>query len=136
MRGEFCSEFHPGCLVASTPSLRGPRDPQVNRLAGFLAVVSAALWAVRVLRRVRLFATPWTVARQAPPSMGFSRQEHRSGLPFPPPGDLPDPVIEPASPVSPALQEDSLSAEPWGSSWPDSWVGHYSTTKEIFKKET
>ena len=52
---------------------------------------------------VRHFATLWTVARQAPPSMGFSRQEHWGGLPFPPPGDLPDPEIEPASLRSPAL---------------------------------
>ena len=48
------------------------------------------------LSRVRLFATPWTAAHQAPLSMGFSRQEHWSGLPFPPPGHLPDPGIEPA----------------------------------------
>ena len=46
------------------------------------------------LSRVRLFATPWTVAYQASPSMGFSRQEYWSGLPFPSPGDLPDPGIE------------------------------------------
>ena len=58
--------------------------------------------------------TPWTVARQAPPSMGFSRQEYWSGLPFPPPGDLPNPGIEPTSPVSPALPADSLPAEPLG----------------------
>ena len=45
---------------------------------------------VKSLSRVRLFATPWTVAHQAPPSMGFSRQEHWSGVPFPSPGDLPD----------------------------------------------
>ena len=44
--------------------------------------------------RVQLFVTPWTVADQAPPSMGFSRQEYWSGLPFPSPGDLPDPGIE------------------------------------------
>ena len=49
--------------------------------------------------------TPWTVARQAPLSMGFSRQEHWSGLPFPSPGDLPDSGIQPASPI---LQVDSL----------------------------
>ena len=55
-------------------------------------------------------ATPWTVARQAPPSMGFSRQEYWSGLP---PGDLPNPGIEPRSP---ALQADSLSLEPRGKS--------------------
>ena len=54
--------------------------------------------------RVWLFAIPWTVARQAPLSMGFSRQEYCGGLPCPPPGDLPDPGIEPASPASPALQ--------------------------------
>ena len=46
---------------------------------------------VKSLSRVRLFATSWTVANQAPPSMGFSRQEYWSGLPFPSPGDLSDP---------------------------------------------
>ena len=51
---------------------------------------------------VRLFVTPWTVAHQAPLSMGFSRQEYWSGLPCPPPGDLPHPGIEPVSPLSPA----------------------------------
>ena len=58
-----------------------------------------------------LFATPWTVAHQAPLSMGFSRQEHWSGWPFPSPGDLPDPGIEPGSP---ALQADALLSEPPG----------------------
>ena len=48
-------------------------------------------------------ASPWTVAHQAPLSMGFSRQEYWSGLPFPPPGDLPNPGIEPLSVISPAL---------------------------------
>ena len=57
---------------------------------------------------------PWTVAHQAPLSMGFSRQEYWSGLPFPPPWDLPDPGIEPRSP---ALQADSLPSEPPGSSY-------------------
>ena len=56
----------------------------------------------------RLFATYWTVARQAPLSVGFSRQEYYSGLPCPPPGDLTNPGIEPRSPVAPALQVDSL----------------------------
>ena len=46
------------------------------------------------------FATPWTVALQAPLSMGFPRQEYWSGLPFPSPGDLPDPGIEPRSPAT------------------------------------
>ena len=54
---------------------------------------------VKSLSRVRLLATPWTAAYQAPPSMGFSRQEYWSGLPFPSPGDLPDPGIEPGSPA-------------------------------------
>ena len=53
-------------------------------------------------------ATPWTLACQAPLSMGFSRQEHWNRLPFPPPGDLPDPWIGSGSPVSPALQADSF----------------------------
>ena len=57
--------------------------------------------------RVRLFATPWAVAHQAPPSMEFSRQEYWSGLPFPSPRDLPDSGIEP---VSPALQADASIA--------------------------
>ena len=52
---------------------------------------------VKLLSRVQLFATPWTVAHQAPPSMGFCRQEYRSGLPFSSPGDLADPGIEPRS---------------------------------------
>ena len=62
--------------------------------------------AVRVLShfsRVQLFATQWTVAHQAPLSMGFSRQEHWSELPCPPPGDLPDPGTEPTSLTAPAL---------------------------------
>ena len=54
---------------------------------------------VKSLSRVRLFATPRTVAYKAPPSMGFSRQEYWSGLPFPPPGDLSHPGIEPGSPA-------------------------------------
>ena len=53
--------------------------------------------------RVQLFVIPWTVARQASLTMGFSRQEYRSGLAFPPPGDLPDPGIKPAPLTSPAL---------------------------------
>ena len=50
---------------------------------------------MKSLSDVRLFATPWTVAHQAPPNMGFSRQEYWSGLPIPSPGDLPDSGIEP-----------------------------------------
>ena len=60
---------------------------------------------------VRLFGTLWTVAHHAPLSMGFSRQEYWSEMPCPPPGDLPDPGIKPASPVSPVLWADSLPTE-------------------------
>ena len=63
---------------------------------------------VQLLSRFRLFATTWTVAYQAPPSMGFSRQEYWSGVPLPPPGELPNPGIEPRSP---ALQADNLLHE-------------------------
>ena len=66
---------------------------------------------VKSLSHVQLFATPQTVAYQAPLSMGFSKQEYWSGLPFPSPRDLPDPGIEPRSPV---LQADSLPSEPPG----------------------
>ena len=61
---------------------------------------------------VPLFVTPWTVASQAPPVMEFSKQEYWSVLPFSPLGDLSDSGIKPASPVSPALQADSLFAQP------------------------
>ena len=67
-----------------------------------------------VLSCVHLFATPWTVAFQAPLSMGFYRQEYWSGLSFPPPGDLPDPGIEPASPVSRVLVVGFFTTEPPG----------------------
>ena len=67
---------------------------------------------VKSLSCVGLFATPWTIAHQAPVSMEFSRQEYWSGLPFPSPGDLPDPGIEPGSPT---LEADALPSEPQGS---------------------
>ena len=63
------------------------------------------------LSLVGLFVTAWTVTYQASPSMGFFRQKYWSGLPFPSPGDLPDPGIEPRSP---ALQVDALPSEPPG----------------------
>ena len=72
--------------------------------------VCGELWKLKVksLSRVHLFATPWTVAHQGPPSMRISRQEYWSGLPFPSPGDLPDPGIKLESP---ALQADALPSE-------------------------
>ena len=68
---------------------------------------------VKSLSCVQLFVTPWTVANQTSLSMGFSRQEYWSGLPFPSPGDLPNPGIKPRSP---ALQADTLPSEPPGKS--------------------
>ena len=92
---------------------------------------------------VRLFATPWTVALQAPLSMGFSRPEYWSGLPFPPPGDLPDPEIKPhllrllhcqgnSLPLAPSgkPQMSLVPPEKWGHSgcvcgaWSVSWKAH------------
>ena len=67
---------------------------------------------MKSLSPVQLFVTPWTAAHQAAPSMGFSRQEYWSGLPFPSPGDLPDPGIELRSPT---FQADALTSEPPGS---------------------
>ena len=68
---------------------------------------------MKSLSRVQLFATPWTVAYQAPPSMGFSRLECWTGLPFLSTVDLPDPGIDPGPP---ALQADALPSEPPGKS--------------------
>ena len=80
------------------------------------SVPRTTLFAVVVysLNGVRLFVTPWTVACQAPLFMGFPRQEYWSGVPFPSPGDLPDPRMEL---VAPALQVDSLPSEPPGKPW-------------------
>ena len=77
-------------------------------------------WGVHVCMRswfswVRLFVIPWTVASQALLATGFSRQEYWSGLLCPPPGDLPNPGMEPPSPVSPALQADALPLNHQGS---------------------
>ena len=70
---------------------------------------------MKSLSRVQLFATPWTVTYYVPPSIGFSRQEYWSGLPFPSPGDLPNPGIEPGSPT---LRADALPSEPPGKGIP------------------
>ena len=83
------------------------------QLSIFLSV--AVKVKVKSLSRIRLFATPWTIAYQAPLSMEFSREEYWSGLPFPSQGELPDPGIERRSP---ALQAEVLPSEPPGK--PDS----------------
>ena len=87
---EWRSTFRgPLALQMRTPKLRRELSTVVSVLSRF--------------SRVRLFATVWTVARQAPLSMGFSREEYCSGLSFPILGDLPGPGIEPTSPISPTL---------------------------------
>ena len=77
---------------------------------------------------IRLFAAPWTVARQAPLSMAFSRQEYRSQWPFPPPGDLPDLGFEP---VSPALAGGFLTTEPPGKPRLESEARFFSRHSEL-----
>ena len=78
------------------------------KIIAFFTSYSALKVKVKSLSRVRLIVNPWTVAYQAPLSMRFSRQGYWSGLPFPAPGDLANPGIEPGSP---ALQADSLLTE-------------------------
>ena len=75
--------------------------------------------------RVCLSATPWTVAHQAHPSLGFSRKEYWSGSPFPSPGGLPEPGIEPSSLVSPAWQVDSLPPGPLLGSGKPVYIHYY-----------
>ena len=82
----------------------------MHKCACMCSVTSFIVW---------LFATPWTVARQAPLSIGFSRQEYWSGLPCPPSGDLPGPGIEPSSPASPTVGR-FFTTEPSGKTL---WMG-------------
>ena len=120
----------PQCRAVQTGTSPSPRCPQgagavptgmvailsVHRAAHCCLVQNTLLLIVRrvvqLLSPVRLFETPWTVAHQAPLSMGFSRQEYWGGLPFSSPGDLPDPGIKP-TPLH--WQVNSLPTEPQGS---------------------
>ena len=90
----------------------GARNPRAAAYQLSLCTVSA-----QSLTCVQLFSIPWTVALQAPLSMGFPRKEYWSGLPFPSPGDLPNPGIEPASP---ALAGRFCTTEPSGKPLSDS----------------
>jgi len=83
-------------------------------LLGTFDLVKGTSMHACVLGHVQPFATPWTVAIQAPLSVEFCREEYWSREPFPPPGDLPDPGIKPVFPASPTLQADSLLPEPMG----------------------
>ena len=74
----------------------------------------AELWLAQMLSHVQLFATLWTVTCQAPLSLGFSRQEYWNGLPCPPPGNLPNPGVEPTSLATPALAGGFFTTAPAG----------------------
>ena len=106
---------HSGILAWSSPWTEEPGRLQ-SKGRTELDMTEATEQRVCVLSCVQLLETPLTVARQAPLSMGFLRQEYWSGLPFPPPEDLPNPGIEPTSPVSPALTGRLFTAGPpgWG----------------------
>ena len=105
MDNAFCGNF-------SLKSNRGQLQGNLNSFNYLEHSVLHYAWGeVKSLSRALLFAIPWTVAHQAPLSMGFSRQKYWSGLPFPSPGDLPDPGIKPRSP---ALEADALTSEPPG----------------------
>ena len=103
----------PGNLIAFLSTTKLYPEPFNKQLFCFFAYffLDLHLYSIPIYRYtvcsfscVQLFAAPWTIACQAPLSVGLSRQEYWSGLPFPPPGDLPDPGIKPASPT---LQEGS-----------------------------
>ena len=100
-------------LPTSTGSAFLKKQESSGKYLLLLYWLCQSLWLrkvkVKLLSHAQLLATPWTVVYQTPPSMGFSRQEYWSGLPFPPPQDLPNPDIEPRSP---ALQADALPSEP------------------------
>ena len=83
----------------------------------FTSVIRIYSCVLSLFSRVRLFAAPWTVAYQVPLSMGFSRQEYWSGLPFPSPGDLPDRGIKFTSLMSPALAGKFFTTS-------DTWEAH------------
>ena len=85
------------------------------------------------LHRVQLFVTPWTTAHQAPLSMGFPRQEYWSGLPFPSPGDLPNPGIEPSSP---ALAGGFLTTEPSGKPYVYMCIHIYTHILHIYERRS
>ena len=103
-------------LPTSAGSLKKQESSRKNIYFCFIDYAKAfdcVKMKVKSLSCIRLFGTPWTVAYQAPPSMGFSRQEYWNGLPFPTPGGLPDPGIKP---WSSAFQADALTSEPPGKS--------------------
>ena len=113
----MCAKLPQSCLILCDPMDCSPPGSSIcgisqARILEWVAISFSKVLHACMLSHVshaQLFATPWTEARQAPLSMGFSRQEYWSGLPCPPPGDLPDPGIEPTSLMSPALAGGFIS---------------------------
>ena len=93
-----------------------------------IILVCVCVCVCKLLSRSQFFVTPWVITCQAPLSMGFSRQEHWSGFPFPSPGDLPNPRIKPGSPT---LQADSLPAEPLGKHKECQTISKMNSTNQI-----
>ena len=118
-------ETHKSCELLLFALLR-ISPPLLPHLTLLSSCPIPSLHVCHVLSCVWLFETPWTGVHQAPLYMEFSRQEYWNGLPFPPPADLPDPGIRPASPVSPALQADSLPLKPSGN-----WKNKMRTEKSL-----
>ena len=105
----LCHESQRGLTLGAGMVIQGlVTDGGHDFLVVHFAFYNNPLNCIILFCHVRLFVTSWTIARQSPPSMEFSRQEYWSGLPFPSPRDLPDPGIEPRSP---ALQAYSLPSE-------------------------
>ena len=108
----LCHESQRGLTLGAVMVIQGlVTDGGHDFLVVHFAFYNNPLNCIILFCHVRLFVTSWTVARQAPPSMEFSRQEYWSGLPFSSPGDIPDPGIKPGSP---AFQADYLPSEPAG----------------------
>ena len=109
-----CSSLsHSKCLsIHPSPSVRlSIHEPFIGSFVIPVEEPHYLNYICLIIIYINTYTTPWTVAQQAPPSMGFSRQEYWSALPFPSPGDLPDPGTEPRSP---ALQAYALTSEPPG----------------------
>ena len=111
--GEFHGQWSLGGYSPWGAELNTIEHPHTYMKSPHTAVPSGTCVRSHV-SRVQLFATPWTVVREAPLFTGCSRQVHWSGLPFPPPGDLLDPGIKPASLLSPALASKFLPLAPLG----------------------
>ena len=104
----YCHPLHHSYAQSHTDSCHSHGNACISHTC---IITYTIVLNVKSLSYVQLFATPWTVTYQVPLSIGFSRQEYWSGLPFPPPGDLPNPGVEPRSPT---LQADALLSEPPG----------------------